>query len=285
MPGPTPTNLTPTPTAVPWTPDMAAGRAPAAGAETQPTTVSSPPHAPTPPQTPAPQLSPLPMAPQPNYAQPARPEAFPSQAGVQPPMQHGQPVPIQPSGQSVHPHQAHPYNGPVQPPAQPPAYQHAQQMNQARYVPPAQAPHYAQAGPPPMLPPQMQAPMPFMTGQNPSADGKPNSLLAKILKRSPKPEAIDLMSEAPAATTSLFNKNFVLGGIAGFIGAVALMTGLNSFTAETPQRTQQVAVQPASSNLVPAPQPSSAATGQNRPTSNAADGDTFLDTAIATDRP
>ena len=221
------------------------------------------------------------MAPQPNYAQPARPQAFPAQPGVQPPMQHGHPAPTQPSMQSAHPHQAHPYNTP----AQPPAYQQAQQMNQSRYVPPAQAPHYAQAGPPPMLPPQMQAPMPFMTGQNPSADGKPNSLLAKILKRSPKPEAIDLMSEAPAATTSLFNKNFVLGGIAGFIGAVALMTGLNSFTAETPQRTQQVAVQPASSNLVPAPQPSSAATGQNRPTSNAADGDTFLDTAIATDRP
>lgn len=256
MNGPTPIN--PTPTAVPWTPDMGAQRS-----------------------QPIPVASPIPAAPQapvaPVTAQPFQPQPPGGQSAAQHPTHHSQPAPIQQSAPSAHPHQAQPYN----PAAQQPAYQQAQQaqqMNQGRYIPPAQAPQYAQAAPPPpMLPPHMRAPGQVMTGQGAAETKSSNSLFAKLFKRSPKPAAAGVMAETRAPSTSLFNKNFVLGGIVGFIGAFALMTGLKTFTAETPQKSQKIAAHTASSDLVPAP--------QNTAAPNSEDGGTFLDDAIAKDAP
>ena len=264
MNGPTPIN--PTPTAVPWTPDMGAQ-------QNQPIPVSLP--IPVAPHPQAPMAAPqAPVAPV--TAQPFQPQPTAVQPAAQHPMQHSQPAPARPSIPSAHPHQAQPYN----PVAQQPAYQQPQQpqqMSQGRYIPPAQAPQYAQAAPPPMLPPHMQAPGQIMSGQGAAATQSSNSLFAKLFKRSPKPEAAGGMFEKPAPSTSLFNKNFVLGGIVGFIGAFALMTGLNTFTTETPQKSQKIAAHTASSDLVPAP--------QNTAAPNAGDGGTFLDDAIAKDAP
>jgi len=265
---PTPTN--PSPTAVPWTPDMMTQQ-PAA-----PTAAPSPVASPMPMAAPIPAQQPAPL--QPNY-QPAPQQTFqpPLQSHVQPSVRSSPSQHAQPFQQAAHPTQSQPYQNPAQP--NPP-----QQMQQPHYVPPA--PQYgAQPSPPPMLAAQRQG---IHAGplQQPSQQAS-KSLVGKFLKRAPKTQAMpESTAEVPTSSGSFLNKSFLLGTVAGFIGAFALTMVLNMFAAEPAQQVQSFAGPAPATAVVPVAQNSPAGPASNPAQTQAGvEGGTFIDNAIATDAP
>ena len=241
-----PTN--PTPTAVPWTPDM-----------TQPNAQGqSTPRQAMPPQMPAAPYQPTPhyQSPQPDYAQASAPQGYPPQPQVHTPPayppqhQHMSPTQYAPAFQPVHHTQqpAAPQMGQVA--AVPP------HMEQAAQYAPQQHPHYAPGGPPPM-----PAALDAVRG----APQKSKSFLANLLKRSPKPTEAEF--EPPVKSGSLLNKNFIIGAATGLvIGAFVLPMLVNILGGGSSSQTQ---VQ--------------AATAPVTAISPTSDGDTFLDNAMAND--
>jgi hypothetical protein len=142
---------------------------------------------------------------------------------------------------------------------------------------------------------EAQAPAPIQP--EPKAS---KSLLGKLLKRSPKPKAVSPEAvnipavaapviNAPAVKKPLINKNFILGGAVGFIGAFAVMIGLGMFGVETPQSYAANSAAPLPD--IAAPQDASTYSYGNEDAassaaaSSAANGDTFLDNAIAENAP
>jgi hypothetical protein len=97
------------------------------------------------------------------------------------------------------------------------------------------------------------------------------SLLAGMLKRSPRPD--EIATDMPAASTaqrSLFNKSFILGGVTGLvIGTFLLPILIGMFSSNTPQ--------PQARNFT---QSSAAVTPPST-----AEGSSFIDDAIASDAP
>ena len=97
------------------------------------------------------------------------------------------------------------------------------------------------------------------------------SLLAGLLKRSPRPDTV--ATDMPVASTSresLFNKNFMLGGLTGLvIGAFLLPMVIGLFSSDTPQP-QALNFTQSSASITP---PSTA------------EGGSFIDDAIASDAP
>ena len=265
---PTPTN--PTPTAVPWTPDMQTPPAPVVSPTPSPvpaplqppvqqTTAAQPAYpaaaqpaaqrqpvqayAPQPQAQPAPRVQQhAPAAQQPRYAQPAAP-------------QHMAPMQA-PHGQAPHAH------------AQQPQVQHAQgQPVHGQYAPPAAPQHFPQAAIPPLVAAQAQT-----AAQAVPAESK--SLIAKLLKRAPKAELAPATNvQMPQASESLLNKNFALGAVTGLvIGAFVLPMLLNKIgIGNAPAPKQALATAPASVSNVAAPVP--------------ADAETFIDRAIANETP
>jgi len=280
---PTPTN--PTPTAVPWTPDM----------QTQPAPVVSPAPSPVPAplQAPVQQTAPAqpaypatpqyqaaqPVAPQPASPQPAAPhqpvQAYAPQPQAQPAprvQQHApmaqQPRYAQPAApQHLAPMQA-PHGQAPQAHAQQPQVQHPQgQPVHGQYTPPAAPQHFPQAAIPPLVAAHAQTAAQAVPAES-------NSLIAKLLKRAPKAElapAADI--QMPHASESLFNKNFALGAVTGLvIGAFVLPMLLNKIgIGNAPAPKQALAAVPASVSNVAAPVP--------------ADAETFIDQAIAAESP
>ena len=270
---PTPTN--PTPTAVPWTPDMQTPPAPVVSPTPSPvpaplqppvqqTTAAQPAYpaaaqpaaqrqpvqayAPQPQAQPAPRVQQhAPAAQQPRYAQPAAP-------------QHMAPMQA-PHGQAPHAHAQ-------QPQVQHAQVQHAQgQPVHGQYAPPAAPQHFPQAAIPPLVAAHAQT-----AAQAVPAESK--SLIAKLLKRAPKAELAPATNvQMPQASESLLNKNFALGAVTGLvIGAFVLPMLLNKIgIGNAPAPKQALATAPASVSNVAAPVP--------------ADAETFIDRAIADETP
>lgn len=296
-----PTPTTPSPIAVPWTPGMSvASPTPPMQMPPQPysptQTQVSPAH-PTPQvQIPA-QAQPMPQpyqpeqrpqlhaqtpisAPAPVAAHPAQlhQPAYPGQ--LQTPVPHVQPPMAQ---QAQRPQPIAPHHGPTPQPL-PPQHPHQNQtiqQHQPQHKPqpyaahtqsqPPIAPQNLHAGPPP-LSPHMQgqinaAPMPAGNADQPQS----KSLLAGLLKRSPKPHTGP--SDMPAASTarrSLFNKNFMLGGLTGLvIGAVVLPMVIGMFSRDTSQSQARNFTQSSAAMTPP----------------SIAEGGSFIDDAIASDVP
>ncbi len=216
MSEPIPTN--PTPTAVPWTPDMMA-----------PQSVRQVPTA-------------APVFESPQY-QPH--QGQPSQAQQQPQFQSAQAyIPqVQPQ-----PHM------PAQPQLQQPQYLPTVQTYPQMAMPnPHNAqPHYVPAEPfvqpgPPPLAPHMQAPL-----QSIETPAESKSLFAKLLKRSPKAQPSNTDFTEAEASGSLFNKNFLLGAITGLIiGAFVLPMALNLVGGNTPSQAQAQAGPPPVLDVTP----------------------------------
>ena len=109
------------------------------------------------------------------------------------------------------------------------------------------------------------------------------SLFAKLLKRAPKPKVPSAVTDMPVAavtataaaatSTSLFNKNFAFGAVAGLVvGAFVLPMLLNMIGGgDAPAQKQAIAQAPTAAKTVKAPTP--------------VDGETFIDQAIATKTP
>ena len=123
----------------------------------------------------------------------------------------------------------------------------------------------------------MQAPQHVL-----AAPVESKSFIAKLLKRSPKPEQTELdmqtpMQSGPAKSGSLFNKNFAIGAVAGLVvGAFVLPMVLGLFGGDAPVQTQ------AQAQAGPLP-----GFDINSPAVEG-DGfkaDTFIDNAIAADAP
>lgn len=273
---PTPPTAVPTPTAVPWTPDMMGQPQVNAQAAVQTSLPPLPsPGAPTPqgfgqqamppqmtqsqgfppqPPAPMPQSAPQPYAPsQPPVPAPARAQEFAAQQQMQPhPQAH---------------YQAQPY-GQVNPHAMP-------QM----------APPPLMAAPPHQMPPQMQNRPPVAAQGHPPAAPAPGpvaqteskSLLAKLLKRKPKADLARpaAPTEAAAKPESLLNKNFALGALTGLVvGAVVLPMLMGVLFGEAPTAAQ---VQAAAQPLAPVEFVESAAL--------AVEGETFVDNALNAETP
>jgi hypothetical protein len=274
---PTPATALPTPTAVPWTPDMmgqpqvnaqaAVQTSPGAptpqgfGQQAMPPQMTQPQGFPPQPFAPMPQSAPQSYAPsQPPVPAPAPAQEFAAQHQMQP---HPQP---QPQVQA-HPHyQAQTY-GQVNPHAMP-------QM----------APPPLMAAPPHQMPPQMNRP-PFAPQEYPSvapaagsaAQPESKSLLAKLLKRKPKADLASpaVPPEAAAKPESLLNKNFALGALTGLvIGAVVLPMLMGVLFGEAPTAAQ---VQAAAQPIAPVEFVESAAL--------TIEGETFVDNALNAETP
>ena len=218
------------------------------------------------PQQPQPQsvyaAAPIPNAPQQPHANQA------SQPYSQMPQTHGQ-------------NQGQPFQSPTQ-------HMRLPQMAQAQ-MRPQQEQHGLHGHMPPQLAPHMQpAPEQVQGGmaQNQHA-GTSNSLLGKLLKRSPKPQLTaqnaSMGAAQPAPAESLFNKNFALGAVAGIVfGAFVLPMLLNTlFGKDTPAQAQYQNSQAMAEVTAPAlpelnvnPAMTSSETGQS-----------FLDAAIKADAP
>ena len=298
-----PTQMNPTPVAVPWTPEMMNQMAP------------SPVSGPAPSQVPAPAAPLAPAPQQPNYH--AAPQQFaPQQRMPQPQPMAAQPVPAQPipaqpmPAQPVPPQMAQPQYQPQ--PAQPMAapyqqpQQHTpapqvhphhmnqhpalqmhqqqpapQQMGQPQIQPQPAAPRHQQGTMPPPLAPHMKpmaqaaaAQAAAATAAIAAAPAESKSLIGKLLKRSPKPVEAQQLMEAKAPSGSLFNKNFLLGAVTGLVvGAFVLPMVLNLVRPEAPaaQYQAQAAIQP-----VPGFDPNAPALEE---------GETFLDAALNSDTP
>jgi len=300
------TPTSPTPTAVPWTPDMAVPPAP--------TTAPSP--APIPPPQPVahPAHQPMPsVVQQPQYqaqAQHPMPQTPQMNPPVQPQTQAHLPL-RQQMAQQIHPQQA--VQSPQQIPAQygaapQPHYgqqhlpPHMQQPQMAAQPAPGQLPRQGMghAMPPPAVPHLQQQAQ--MTGDGAhlasAATDRPKSLLGKLLKRSPKPiqapQVMDinpaLSAAVPAASGSLFNKNFVLGAVAGLlVGAfLPVIIGMVSGGGNEPIQAQvQSPTQVQATALEqPLTQSETQATSEFDPNAPAPEkGDTFLDSAINSANP
>jgi len=263
-----PTPVNPSPTAVPWTPDMMNSHGPSA--EQQPghahqqlqhyqTQHQPPAQMQSQPQYahPQPQSAAQAYAPQPQHM--AAPQMA-QQVTPQPQFQGGQFAPQAQMAHSPahqqHPNQAHPA----------PSHFGQPQFSQAPLNQPQVAPH---AGRPPLAP-LMRAPA-AAPSQNMAEETVPESksLFAKLLKRSPKP--IKAQSDMPAPNAgSLFNKNFALGALTGLvIGAFILPMALDMLGGDTPVQTQVQAGPPPIIETTP----------------TIAEGDTFIDEAIAANAP
>lgn len=130
--------------------------------------------------------------------------------------------------------------------------------------------------PPPLAPHLQVQPQAHqqMAGSVPAANHEPKSFLAKLLKRSPRPQTADVdIQKAAISSGSLFNKNFAIGAVTGLLaGAFVLPMIVNMFgggKAVAAQTQAQLSV-PAVINTAPA-----------APTS----GETFIDAALAADAP
>ena len=272
MTEPTPTN--PSPTAVPWTPDMMAPQNPPNAQpqiQAQPYQAQQPQSAPmqSQPQQPAQQPQPQAML----QAYPA-PSQYAAQPVAQPTPQH-----MPQAGTPSHTPQAftpqtqyqpaqfatsHPHHPQMASPQQP-----YLQTAQPHHAQPQTTQHFTQAGPPPLAP-HMRVPA-TLPDQTPAIEPESKSLFAKLLKRSPKPVETQSEIPAPAANSgSLFNKNFALGALTGLvIGAFVLPMALNMFSSEAPVQAQAQAGPPAGFEAMP----------------TAVEGETFIDEAIAADAP
>ena len=265
----------PTPTAVPWTPDMMTPDTPSP-ANTQ--TFASP----------HPQMHPAPYQPAPQYQAPQAGHAQPVAPQPQPPQPHMQPAAYAPAPQPQYaqPQQHAPALQPVHhmqqsaPPQMASAAAIQSQMaaqahiaGQPHYAPPQQ-PQYSQASPPPLhlaMPQQMQ---PAGLGQIPQtlpqAPEASKSFIANLLKRSPKPVQAEADFQQDVSSRSLFNKNFILGAVTGLVvGAFVLPMVLNVFSGSEPTQAQAQAAAQASFDQPPA----------------ASNGNTFVDNAMAADAP
>lgn len=291
-----PTSTNPTPTAVPWTPDMKTAPAPVMSPAPGPVPAQAAPAQHVPPAQPAypaaPQyqaaqpVAPQPATPQPVAPQPAAPQ--PAQAYI-PQAPQTQPVPATPMTQQTHyaPPAAAPQNVHAQtmqtqtmqaqaaqvqtPQMQTPPAQYAQQAQahpaHGQYAPAAAQQHFPQAPISPLVAPQMQRPVQAEPPQS-------NSLIANLLKRSPKPDMAAAMEGQPVqAATSLFNKNFALGAVTGLvIGAFVLPMILNLIGGgDAAVQKQALAATPTAVTIVTPPAP--------------AGGEVFIDQAISTDAP
>ena len=259
-----PTN--PTPTAVPWTPDMMTPDM------SSPNPVLSAGHAQ--PQMQPGQYQPAPQfqAPGAEYAPAAAPHTYASQPQMQPTMQ----PPSQPGQYAPAPQPQH-VSAPQYAPALQPVHHMQQpappQMASAAAVPyqTERQPQYAQPGLPPQIQPQLPPASSDLPGMTPLAPAKPKSVIANLLGRSPKPAMVATNIEAPASSGSLFNKNFLLGAVSGLVvGAFVLPMVLGIFFGDS-GAAQTQALAETSADYDPAPA--------------ATDGDTFVDSAIATDAP
>lgn len=266
MTEPTPTN--PSPTAIPWTPDM---MSPQSHLATQP-----PAHPPQPEHYQAQHQQPGPAQAQPHYAhRPSQPtaQAYAPQPQHMAAPQLPQHVPTQsqmmpaqfvPQARMAPPQAPLPHPGQAQPQLQ--HYSQAQ-FGQAPLNPSQPIPQRPQAGPPPLAP-HMHTPVPIQNAA-PDTGSESKSPFAKLLKRSPKPMEAQSDMTAPNSG-SLFNKNFALGALTGLvIGAFVLPMALNMIGGDAPVQTQ-AQVGPAS--II-----------ETTPTIT--EGDTFIDEAIAADAP
>ena len=299
-----PTN--PTPKAVPWSPEMMTPETPAGSpvqnhaprlpdmqSDMQPQMQAGPNQA-------APQYRPS----QPEYAgqaEPHMPQGFE-------PHSHMPPAPFQAPGQASA-HASDPYAAAPQPqyapsPQYAPALQPVHHMQQSappqmasaaavpfqrpsppdRHMPGQMSaqfsgqPQYAQPGPPPPLPSALPAQMHLAALEQTQAavqtPKKSKTMIANLLKRSPKPAEVDVGK--PITSGSIFNKTFVLGTVTGLIiGAFVLPMAIGAFGGGSPTQAQaqtQAKTQAGTNtefNAAPA----------------ASGGDTFIDNAIATDSP
>lgn len=252
----------PTPTAVPWTPEMSTDM-PNPGA---PQDFDSQP----------PQIHPAHYQPAPHYQAPQGeylPAAVPQGYAPQPQMQTAQ-----------YPAAPHPQYAPT--PQHAPALQPVHLMQQSappQMAPAAAFPHtggqigaqpqYAQPAPPPLpsaLSPQMHLAALGQSEQTAQTPEKSKSLIASLLKRSPKPVQAEADFEANVRPKSIFNKTFVLGAVTGLvIGAFVLPMVLSAVSGSAPEQAQARAGTITEFNPAPA----------------ATNGDTFIDNAIATDTP
>lgn len=178
-----------------------------------------------------------------------------------------------------------------QPPMQAqPQYQPQPQLTSHQHMggQPAMTPNYPNTAP--------QAP------QVMAQDPEPKSLLGKLLKRSPKPTLADPIMEsnlaaaaaAPtaAASGSLFNKNFLLGAIAGLIVGAFILPMVLNFLGGGSEPIQAQAISPAQVQLeAPAldqviPPMDLSQLPEIDPDAPATDkGETFLDAAIKSANP
>lgn len=290
---PTPTNPAPSP--VPWTPEMANQQhsLPAPVPAAQPSQMARPIPTPYPPTGPVSQQpaiqSGAPVhtgvaqaySPQPHFPQPAQsnqPQPIPPLPVS--PMSSQPPMPNQAHQSAAHQQQAQPYHSATQPPM----YQQ-QQAHPSQYAAPHQnavphqAPYPGQMAASPIG--QMEAPTlagigHVGMGQDMSEAQPSKSLFAKLLKRSPKPASQDASNPLPPNSSSLLGKKFGLGAAFGFAAAFGLMTVLNMFAAEPAQQAQRLGT------------PSAAIAGVSTaqaPARTRAEGNTFIDNAIAADAP
>lgn len=141
-------------------------------------------------------------------------------------------------------------------------------------APPPPAPRYQQSTMPPPLAPHMQ-----QAAQPDLAPAESKSLIGKLLKRSPKPLHSEQVLDVKPSSGSLFNKNFVLGAVAGLlVGAFALPMVQDLIS---PKATSQYQAQAASQPLAQAqPLPGF---DPNAPLDEGED--TFLDAALSSDNP
>lgn len=227
--------------------------------------------APTQPQyQPAPQY----QTPQPAYAQTAAPQPYPQVA------QPAQPIP----------HHGFAAQPQVQQPHMPPSQMAQPQMHSAQYAPASQPQHHLMPAPAPQmaqpmyahapaapqfsqaampLAPHMRVPQQAAT-QEIIAPVESKSFLAKLLKRSPRPEQLETDIQPPAKSGSLFNKNFALGAVVGLVvGAFVLPMILGLFGSDASVQTQAQAG--------PLPE-----FDINSP---AVEDDTFLDNAMSSGEP
>jgi len=211
-----PTN--PTPTAVPWSPEMMTAETSGPVASSIPGAAPAQHFAPSQPPGHAAQYQAAPN----EYTPPAEPQTaqpYAPQALTQPHMQSGQFAPSPQPQQTQSPQYA-------QVPAAPAHHMQLsaapQMLRAAAAVPPHHGaqPQYAQPGPPP-LPLQIQpgaSGHPSLDHQAAQAPEKSKSFIANLLKRSPKPAQVVTDMQAPAKSSgSLFNKNFALGAVTGLV--------------------------------------------------------------------
>lgn len=313
MAAPTTTPNMPTPTAVPWTPDMA-GQVPVQpvmNPAALPTAIPSPMpvHAqpapaqmqPQAPQTAYQNAPQQPYQPTPQPAPQAAPQGQPTgpQAYQPQPRQVAQPTP-QPIVQN-RPAQHNPRQGQTQPQHPQPFQQQPQAYGTPQAQAPAQALPYSQQAQQASHQGQLHAAranvqMPPILTPPPLEDApvsKPKSLFARFLKK--KSDAVETTAEhvtaqvaqgipplaatvlptEPKASGSLFDKNFLVGALAGLVlGLVIIPMVLSRFTGgnETQSRAQASAQSQAVASL-------------DQDTAQVVNQESFLDAALESETP
>ena len=267
MSEPTPTN--PTPTAVPWTPDMATPNAPSPA---MPYSANAQNFVPEPPHIPPAQYQAAPQHQdrQADYSAAAAPQTYapqpPAQYAAAPQPQYQSTPQYAPALQPVH-HMQQSAPPQMASAAAVPSYMGAQgHMSQPQYSQPQHAQYTQPSPPPPMaMPPRMQS---SDLHAAPEAGEKSKSFIVNLFKRSPKPEPTETHPDTVPRSGSLFNKNFVIGAVTGLVvGAFVRPMVLNIFGGSSPAQAQ------------------STITTDYSPTPAASNGDSFIDNAIATDAP